>query len=372
MLLAIETSCDETAIAVLDLKAFFLGAGGSDECLRADLLASQAKLHEPYGGVVPELASREHSRNLPLLLRQALSKAGVGVEDISVVAVTSGPGLKGCLLVGFCFAKAFAFARNIPLVSVNHLEAHLYAGELLPAEERPKFPALALLVSGGHTMLVLISGFRRYEIIAKTRDDAAGEAFDKIANVLGLPYPGGPALSLTAKEGYGSRYRFPVAMRSDMESFSFSGLKTAVFHTVRALGDGVNDKRTLANLAASSEQAIVDNLVEKCLPACRKYRPKSFLLTGGVAANRLLRSTLDEQLKKMDILFSVPPPKWCTDNAAMVAALGARIVERRAPEYAAWHAAKDRRGALGPDTPHDSGVLARWPLEELVEGHASA
>jgi N6-L-threonylcarbamoyladenine synthase len=227
MLLAIDTSCDETALTVLDIdKVLVDGEVLSEKHILSEIISSQVKLHAPYGGVVPELAAREHFNNLQILFKNILSQAGIKKDDISVVAVTRGPGLNGCLLVGFCFAKAFAAMRKIPLLALNHVEGHIFSAELMG--RAIQYPALALVVSGGHTMLVLMKGFRQYEIVAKTRDDAAGEAFDKSANLLGLGYPGGAALAKRAELGNALAYKLPIGLAGVDEAFSFSGLKTAV------------------------------------------------------------------------------------------------------------------------------------------------
>ncbi|MCB0325002.1 MAG: tRNA (adenosine(37)-N6)-threonylcarbamoyltransferase complex transferase subunit TsaD, partial [Bdellovibrionales bacterium] len=267
MLLAIETSCDETAVAVLDVEPFLSGAPVGTY-LKADLISSQAKLHQPYGGVVPELASRAHLINVPLMVEEALRLAGASLDTVSAIAVTRGPGLKGCLLVGLCYAKALSHARGVPLLAVHHIEGHLLAGELLPPDERPQWPVLALVVSGGHTMLVLMRGLGDYTVIAKTRDDAAGEAFDKGATLLGLPYPGGPQLSARAKDGDPTRFKLPVGVADDPTSFSFSGLKTAVQRLIHQLGEEAREPQTVNDLSASLQHAIVRALVEKSLQAC--------------------------------------------------------------------------------------------------------
>lgn len=359
MLLALETSCDESAVALMDLE--ILGAGGSLlEALRADFVSSQTKLHEAYGGVVPELAAREHIANLPLLVQEACKKAGITPGDVRAIAVTRGPGLNGCLLVGLCYAKAFAWAQQIPLLALNHIEAHIFAGELMPVDEKPELPMVALVVSGGHTMLVHISEFRRYTIIAKTRDDAAGEAFDKAAAVLGLPYPGGPSLSKCAEGGDARAYPLPVGLAKDYKSFSFSGLKTALARA--AAKEDLTDAQTVKNLSASLQAAIVKALTDKSAAACRDLKPRSFLLTGGVAANQALRASLHQEITALGIKFCVPDRRWCTDNAAMLAALAFRIIEKEPQTYLSFAGA----GAmLGPETPYHVHSLPRWPIDQL-------
>lgn len=363
MLLAIETSCDETAVAVLDLDKAMTAGARTEDFLIADVISSQVELHEKYGGVVPELAAREHVLNLPILVRQTLNESGVSIEQLRAVAVTRGPGLKGCLLVGMCFAKALAFSREIPLLALNHMEGHIFAGELVEPEERPELPVLALVVSGGHSMLVHMTDFRNYRIVAKTRDDAAGEAFDKAATLMDLPYPGGPSLARLAAEGDPLRYRFPVGVAQDPESFSFSGLKTAVGRTISGIGDEVKDPQVLRDMAASVESAIVEALSLKTLAACKMFRPRTLLLVGGVAANRSLRKALMEGAAAQGIKFCVPPQRWCTDNAAMMGLLGVKTIERRLDSYSNW--STKQNGLLGPDVSLDVGVLPRWPLDKL-------
>lgn len=349
-LLAIETSCDETAVALLELTRF-LDGGFLGEAVLLDLVSSQAKLHEPYGGVVPELAAREHIVNLPALVREAL--ASISVADIGAIAVTQGPGLKGCLLVGLCFAKAFAFARRIPLFPVNHLQGHLVAPYLV--EPKIELPMLALIVSGGHTLLVLIPQVGDCQVVANTRDDAAGEAFDKIASLLGLPYPGGPALSALADSGNAKRFDFPAALAADPSSFSFSGLKTAVS---RALPSSSPEATFHADIAASAQDAIIRALISKTEDAVRRYRPKTLSLGGGVAANRLLR----EQFRHLGVRYRipaiVPPHRWCTDNATMIGAAAALQI-RGCPELLSnWQL----RGDLGPGVPFSLTAESRFPL----------
>ena len=353
MLLAIETSCDETGVAIFPPDSL---------TPTVELLASQTKLHQQYGGVVPELAARQHVVNLPLLVQRGLTDANLGVEDLQTVAVTRGPGLMGCLLVGVSFAKALAFSRGIPLLALHHIEAHLAAGDLLPEAERPQYPCLALVVSGGHTMLVLMEAFRSYTVVAETRDDAAGEAFDKIATLLGLPYPGGPNLAKRAESGNPEAFSFPIAVPDDHSSFSFSGMKTAILREVTKIPESERSEGVVADLAASAQQAIVAALVEKSVHACRKYAPRSFLLTGGVAANQALRQSFTRELQELAIPFCVPAQKWCTDNAAMVGALAQRELGAYQEALAAWR--RDPKG-LGPGVDWQLGAVARWPLQEV-------
>lgn len=333
--------------------------------LRYDLVSSQVALHRDYGGVVPEVAAREHIKNLPVLFQGMLDKQGIGVEAISAVAVTRGPGLKGSLLVGLSFAKALAWSRGVPLLPIHHMEGHILAPELLPASERPVYPAIALVVSGGHTLLVQVDGPGRYTLIATTRDDAAGEAFDKAATLLGLPYPGGPSLSKRAASGDPQRFQFPAGMLKDPSSFSFSGLKTAILRTVQSFGSRIqSDQQLVSDLAASVEQAIVQILTVKTVQACQTARPKTVILTGGVAANGRLRAALKAEAERLGIGFSVPPPKWCTDNAAMIGIVACREIESRPELYSGWNA--ERAEALGPRAEFEIGALPRWPVGQAA------
>lgn len=360
MLLALETSCDETALSLVKLDKPIAECEKVEDFLVYELLSSQVKLHEAYGGVVPELAAREHLVNLPVLFSKVLSDNKLDVSKIKAIAVTRGPGLKGSLLVGFCFAKAFAFARNIPLLPLNHIEGHIFAGLLLEKEKRMQYPCLALVVSGGHTELVYMESFRKYKIVARTIDDAVGEAFDKSATLLGLPYPGGPALAECAAKGNIGKYNFPIGVPADETSFSFSGVKTSIARMVKSL-EGKIEEQVKNDLAASIENCLVQALVSKTEKAIRKYQPKSLLLTGGVAANQRLRTELESLVKKFGVKFSVPPKKWCTDNAVMLGALGLEI----------YHQDKDRfrifssETLLGPDAPLEIDVLPRFPIEEV-------
>ncbi len=363
MLLSIETSCDETAVSVICLDSFKAAARDTDTYLKSDLIASQTELHTAYGGVVPELAAREHIANLPSLIAEALQQAGISLEEISAVACTRGPGLKGCLLVGLSFAKALALARGLPLIPVHHIEGHILAGELLPEAERPKYPFLTLVVSGGHTMLVLVESFRSYRVIASTRDDAAGEAFDKGATLFGLPYPGGPALSRAAEGGDSSAFAFPVGVPGDPNSFSFSGLKTAVQRVVIGLGAEAKEEKTVQNLSASLQHSIIEALVKKSNQAVESFSPKSFLLTGGVAANKELRARLKREMEKRGVQFSVPPYRWCTDNAAMIGVVAASIWEKTEQDFKGWNPTPGKE--LGPSAPIAVGARAKWPIAEL-------
>ncbi len=309
VVLGIETSCDETAAAVVD--------GGRK--VLSSIVASQDDVHAPYGGVVPELASRRHLEVLLPVLRRALEVAGVGLGDVDGIAVTQGPGLVGSLLIGCSTAKAIAYARRKPLVGVNHLEGHIYAAFL--EDNPPAYPFLALVVSGGHTALYLAREQARYERIGQTRDDAAGEAFDKVAKLLGLGYPGGPVLERVARAGDPRAIRFPTAQMSDgAPDFSFSGLKTAVsLHVKRA---GALSGAHVADVAASFQATVVKMLVRKTVKAALRRGIRRLVLTGGVAANSALRAALERECGERGWALHVPSHRLCTDNAAMIAAAG--------------------------------------------------
>ena len=314
--LGIETSCDETAAAVVEDGRRAL----------SDVVATQIEIHRRFGGVVPELASRNHVVQMMPVVDEALSRAGVGPEDIDALAVTSGPGLVGALLVGVQAAKALSLAWRRPLVPVNHLEGHLVAAFL--GETPPTFPYLGLVVSGGHTSMYAASGFGEYRLLGQTRDDAAGEAFDKGAKLLGLPYPGGVAIDRLAREGDPAAIRFPRAIvkGSDLD-FSFSGLKTALLHHVRK--HGVPQGKALADLCASYQEAIVRSLVDKAFRAARRFSFDRLVLSGGVAANSRLRTVVANRVAEYEGMTAVlPPVKLCTDNAAMIAVAGTHALAR--------------------------------------------
>jgi len=364
IILGLETSCDETAVSVVDLDAVKKGRGRT---VLADLISSQIKLHQPYGGVVPELAAREHIKSLPLLLNMAVDEAGIKLSDITYIAVTRGPGLKGALLVGLCFAKALAYARKIPLLALHHIEEHLFACELGEPNSRPELPTLSLIVSGGHTCLVYSKSFRHYDVVSRTRDDAAGEAFDKIATLLGLPYPGGPALAKLAAGGDSRAFSFPIGVPKDDSSFSFSGLKTAVRRTVLDLGSRITEPEVARDLAASVQEIIVKTLVDKTSVACKKLKPKSLMLTGGVAANELLRERISELGAQLGVSVCIPQKRWCTDNAVMTASLAARIILENESVFLAWPSSEESITELGPGVKLSIDALARQPLEEVMQ-----
>ena len=309
--LAIETSCDETAVAVLSGEGEVL-------TLESSKVRSQIDLHETYGGVVPEVAAREHLQLMMPLLHGEVAPDGAGIDAI---AVTAGPGLAPALRVGVETAKALAWAWQKPLVPVCHLEGHIYAPWL--TSTAPQFPALALIVSGGHTELVLMTDHGQFERLGETLDDAAGEAFDKVAKMLGLGYPGGPKIAQLAETGDAKAFDFPRAMLDrDNLVFSFAGLKTSVLYTLRKHEDRLNDEKFKSDVAASFQEAVVDVLVKKTLKAVKQVKPKSVILAGGVAANIALRDRLDRECKKESVPLFVPEFKYSMDNAAMIAVAG--------------------------------------------------
>ena len=306
LILGIETSCDETGVALYDTR----------EGLLADALHSQVELHAVYGGVVPELASRDHVRRLLPLVGNALEQAGRSLGDVGLLAYTQGPGLGGALLVGASVATGLGLALERPVVGIHHLEGHLLSP--LMADPRPDFPFIALLVSGGHTQLMRVDGVGRYTLLGETLDDAAGEAFDKTATLLGLGYPGGPALAKLAGAGDPRRYAFPRPMLTSGDlDFSFSGLKTAVLTKVRALESP--DDRTRADLAASFQAAVVDVLVAKCLDGLEREGLQRIVIAGGVGANESLRARLLAETTQRGASVYFPPLRLCTDNGAMIA-----------------------------------------------------
>ena len=299
--LAIESSCDETAAAVVvDGRA-----------ARSSVVASQVDLHARYGGVVPEIASRQHLRQVIPVIREALAEAGCTLDDIDAVAGTRGPGLAGSLLVGYNAAKAIAFGRDLPFLGINHLEGHIYANWLGEGPE-PRFPALCLVVSGGHTDLVLMRGHGRYERLGGTRDDAAGEAFDKVGRLLGLPFPGGPQVAKAALGGGKTSLSLPRAWIPGTFDFSFSGLKTAALHAVR------KGTYEVADIAWEFQEAVVDVLAGKTSRLGRELGAAEVLVAGGVAANTRLREELQ---RRCPVPVRIPPPRLCTDNAAMIGAV---------------------------------------------------
>ncbi|HSK92510.1 MAG TPA: tRNA (adenosine(37)-N6)-threonylcarbamoyltransferase complex transferase subunit TsaD [Candidatus Angelobacter sp.] len=320
-ILAIESSCDETGVAVV--------VGGRR--IEANQVATQVALHAATGGIVPEVAARQQLRWIVPTLEAALGEAACALDDVDAIAVTYGPGLIGSLLVGVNVAKGLSSVTGLPLVGVNHIEGHIYANWLIdagagePEPEEPPFPLLCLVVSGGHTQLVLMQDHGRYMLLGQTVDDAAGEAFDKVGRLLGLPYPGGPAISKAA-EGSAAATRFPRARTQGRYDFSFSGLKTAVLREVNGYRER-SEPIPVDGLAAAFEEAVVDALASKTVAAALDHGVAAVALGGGVAANRALRATLEERLRGEGLALLVPPPAWCTDNGAMIgAAAGYRFV----------------------------------------------
>lgn len=308
LVLGIETSCDETAAAVLE----------DGTSLRSNVIASQDEIHSPFGGIVPELAGRSHVERIHLIINKALKDAGVQLSDIDLIAATKGPGLVVSLLVGLNTAKALAYSLGIPVIGVNHLEGHVLAIFL---QQKVEFPFLALIVSGGHTDLCRVNGFGQYQILGRTRDDAAGESFDKVAKMLGFGYPGGPIVEKKARQGNSRAQAFPRAwLEKDSLDFSFSGLKTSVRNTLSKRGNGATCSDE--DIAASFQEAVVDVLVEKTLAACQQESLKRIVITGGVAANGYLKERMTTTAATKGIDVFVPKPILCTDNAAMIACAG--------------------------------------------------
>lgn len=332
--LAIETSCDETACAVIE----------NGRALLSSVVASQMDIHARYGGVFPEVASRQHVLSIVPVIEQALNQAHLALNDVDAVAVTRGPGLAGSLVVGVNAAKGLALGAGLPLIGVNHLEGHIYSSWIFNAGEptppAPQFPLMALLVSGGHTELNLMTDHLTYRRLGSTLDDAAGEAFDKVARLLGLAYPGGPAVQKASEEGDASRFRFPRAWLEGTWNFSFSGVKTAVLNQVNELKKK-GSNLPVEDLAASFQAAVVDVLFNKAMRAAREFNAKEILVAGGVSANRALRKEFQSQT---EFKVHIPPLSLCTDNAAMIGAAG---------YY---------RFAFGHLSPLDMDVQPTWPL----------
>lgn len=355
-ILGIETSCDETAAAVVENGRHIL----------SNIVATQLELHAQFGGVFPEVASRQHIRVIYQVIDQSLKDAHLNLEEVDAIAVTRGPGLPGSLVVGVNAAKGLAFASNLPLIGINHLEAHVYSAWLewpplnnrniylneqdgsMDDEHRPQFPLLVLIVSGGHTELILMENHLHYQLLGGTIDDAAGEAFDKVGRLLGLAYPGGPSIQKSAESGDPHAYNFPRAWLEGTWNFSFSGLKTAVLREVKRLekySSGIyNSELPVANLSASFQAAVVDVLVNKTIRAAQEFHANEILVAGGVSANKLLRDTIVAQA---DCNVYIPPIQLCTDNAAMIASAG---------HYRFINGQRD--------TP-DFDVLPNWPISEL-------
>jgi N6-L-threonylcarbamoyladenine synthase len=343
-ILGIETSCDETAAAMVARHA-----DGSGQIL-SSIIRSQTEEHAPYGGVVPEIAARAHVELLDGIIEQALETAGVLLDEVDAIAATTGPGLIGGLIVGNMTGKAIAAAIGKPFLSINHLEGHALTARLTG---NLTFPYLLLLVSGGHTQILLVSGVGQYERWASTIDDALGEAFDKTAKLLGLPFPGGPEVEKAAAKGNGARFPLPRPLMGDKRlDFSFSGLKTAVRHAAEAAAP--LSERDVCDLAASFQEAVADTLADRVSRSLARFRERfpdlagpALVAAGGVAANKRLRATLERLCESQGFRFIAPPSALCTDNAAMIAWAGAE------------------RMALGPEFMSDTPIRPRWPLDEL-------
>lgn len=363
LILGIESSCDETGAAVIE----------DGRHIRSNVVATQIDMHRQYGGVFPEMASRQHMLTITPVIERGLSDAGVGYDDLDAIAVTCGPGLAGSLLVGVNAAKAIAFARGIPLIGVNHLEGHIYANWLIPTNleagseppAEPEFPLLTLIVSGGHTELVLVTDHGKYRLLGRTIDDAAGEAFDKVGRLLGLEYPGGPAIERSARVGNPEAFDLPRSWMPGTYDFSFSGLKTAVLRVVQQYDQKARQASQMqrnrlvstqtttivrdvpvANLAASFQASVVDVLVEKTRQAAEEHDVRMVLLAGGVAANTHLR---EQMTRRLDVPVRVPPVALCTDNGAIIGTAG--HYRYMAGERAGW----------------DLDVIANLPLP-VMEG----
>ena len=319
LILAIETSCDDTGAAViLDGRKIL-----------SNVVSSQVPIHQKYGGVVPELASRKHIESIVPIVTEALETAKVMLKEIDGIAVTQGPGLVGSLLVGLSFAKSIAFARGLPFIGVNHIEAHLSA--IFLEEKPPRFPFIGLVVSGGHTSLFRMDGFGKYKRLGQTRDDAAGEAFDKVAKLLGLGYPGGPIIDELSKAGNPKAIRFPRPLLSKNSfDFSFSGLKTAVVNYVKAHPEppGGYPEDLIKDIVSSFQEAVVEVLVKKTVQAAQHQGLKRIVLSGGVAANQRLRQKIREESFEQKLKVYLPSPSFCTDNAAMVGVVGYEYLKR--------------------------------------------
>ncbi len=312
LVLGIETSCDETSAAVVD-----------DGTVRSNVISSQL-VHAKYGGVVPELASRAHQRLIIEVVEEALAKAGVAKHQVQGVAATQGPGLVGALLVGLNFGKALAYGLGVPFIGVNHMEGHLYSNLLVP--EKPSYPFISLIVSGGHSMLVLVTGQFEHRLLGQTRDDAAGEAFDKVAKMLGLGYPGGPIIDRLAARGNSNAIRFPrTYLEANSYDFSFSGIKTAVLYHLRNNGirePGKLSGESVADICASFQISVVEVLVTKTIAAAKQFGVKDVTIAGGVSANSQLRSMMSEACIRDGFRLYYPPMEYCMDNGAMIAYVG--------------------------------------------------
>jgi N6-L-threonylcarbamoyladenine synthase len=313
-ILGIESSCDETSVAIL-----------SDDEVKVNLISSQ-HFHKNFGGVVPELSSRAHLQIMKPLVDSALQSASININEIDLITATSGPGLIGALLVGLTFAKGLSFSLNKPLVAVNHIEGHIFSGFLM--DTKPEFPMIVLVVSGGHTLLLLVESFTKIYLLGTTVDDAAGEAFDKVSKLLGFGYPGGPQIELSALKGDEHSIKFPIADLKDEYNFSFSGLKTAVLRFVQKNYSDKNiPKNDLNNISASFQKSLVDALIQKVSLAISNHKVKSISLVGGVAANKKLRNEINNLADQFNISCIIPSLSYCGDNAAMIALRGIQLYQ---------------------------------------------
>lgn len=345
--LGIETSCDETGLAIVEVS------GNNSFEIKGQALYSQIAMHQNYGGVVPELASRDHIKRIIPLINQVVKDSGADLQSIDAIAYTQGPGLAGALLVGTSVAKALGMALGIPTIGIHHLEGHLLS-PLLGQKNPLEFPFIALLVSGGHTQLMLVKGLGQYIILGETLDDAAGEAFDKTAKLLGLPYPGGPQVSALAESGQSERFNFPRPMLHSKDlDFSFAGLKTAVLTQVKKLGGTENlEPSAKADIAASFVAAITEVITEKCIAALKTHEQQHLIVAGGVGANVQLRERLNHACELIGAKVHYPPLHLCTDNGAMIAFAGAMRLAQN-PSLATSSRSFD--------------VRPRWPLDQLDE-----
>ena len=345
--LGIETSCDETGLAIVEVS------GNNSFEIKGQALYSQIAMHQNYGGVVPELASRDHIKRIIPLINQVVKDSGADLQSIDAIAYTQGPGLAGALLVGTSVAKALGMALGVPTIGIHHLEGHLLS-PLLGQKNPLEFPFIALLVSGGHTQLMLIKGLGQYTILGETLDDAAGEAFDKTAKLLGLPYPGGPQVSCLAESGQSERFNFPRPMLHSKDlDFSFAGLKTAVLTQVKKLGGTENlEPSAKADIAASFVAAITEVITEKCIAALNTHEQQHLIVAGGVGANVQLREHLNHACELIGAKVHYPPLHLCTDNGAMIAFAGAMRLAQN-PSLATSSRSFD--------------VRPRWPLDQLDE-----
>ena len=351
--LGLETSCDETGLAIFDSELIDSDSDNGQQGLLGQVLYSQIELHAVYGGVVPELASRDHIRKLVPLLNELLDQCGISKNDIDAIAYTKGPGLIGALMTGALFGRSLAYGLEVPAIGIHHMEGHLLAP--LMGANPPAFPFVSLLVSGGHTLLIAAHGIGQYEILGESIDDAAGECFDKAAKMLGLEYPGGPNIAKLAETGNPNVYSLPRPMLHRGLDFSFSGMKTAVHNLIKDTpGSGTSsstgsdsDPQVRADIAASFQHAMVDTLVKKCVKALKQVNMSRLVIAGGVSANSHLRTTLETELAKINATVHYAPPALCTDNGAMIA-------------YAGY-----QRLQAGQSDDLAVSCVPRWPMTEL-------